>query len=135
MRLWVRSVALLSGLRIWCCHKLWCRSQMCSDLVWLWLWCRQAATALIGPLAWKPPYAAGTALKRQKKNFQKLPGPPQRLPNSPGCPLADPAPATWTCSQFPEALPSLDFAQATPLCLGQAASLLGPVNCVCLKRY
>ena len=37
------------------------------DPVLLWLWLRQAAIALIGPLAWEPPYAAGTALKRQKK--------------------------------------------------------------------
>ena len=34
-------------------------------LLWLWLW--QAATALIRPLAWEPPCAAGVALKRQKK--------------------------------------------------------------------
>ena len=27
MRLWVRSLASLSGLRIWRCHELWCRSQ------------------------------------------------------------------------------------------------------------
>ena len=26
-----------------------------SDLELLWLWCRPAATALIGPLAWEPP--------------------------------------------------------------------------------
>ena len=38
-----------------------------SDPVLLWLWRSPAATALIGPLAWEPPYAAGTALKRQKK--------------------------------------------------------------------
>uniref|UniRef100_A0A8D1TSY2 Piwi like RNA-mediated gene silencing 4 n=1 Tax=Sus scrofa TaxID=9823 RepID=A0A8D1TSY2_PIG len=25
--LWVRSLASLSGLRIWCCYELWCRSQ------------------------------------------------------------------------------------------------------------
>ena len=24
----VQSLALLSGLRIWLCHELWCRSQM-----------------------------------------------------------------------------------------------------------
>ena len=24
---WVQSLALLSGLRIWCCHELWCRLQ------------------------------------------------------------------------------------------------------------
>ena len=32
----------------------------------MWLWRRPAATALIGPLAQEPPYAAGVALKRQK---------------------------------------------------------------------
>ena len=34
--------------------------------VLLWLWRRPATTALIGPLAWEPPYAVGVALKRQK---------------------------------------------------------------------
>ena len=38
-----------------------------SDLMLLWLWHRLAPTALIGPLAWEPPYAAGGAVKRQKK--------------------------------------------------------------------
>jgi len=33
----------------------------------LWLWCRPAATALIQPLAWEPPYAAGAALEKGKK--------------------------------------------------------------------
>ena len=48
----VRSLALLSGLRIWRCHELWCRP---------------AATAPVRPLAWEPPYAEGAAaLKRQK---------------------------------------------------------------------
>ena len=28
-----------------------------KDLVFLWLWCRLAAVALIRPLAWKTPYA------------------------------------------------------------------------------
>ena len=28
MMLRVRTLASLSGLRIWCCHKLWCRLQM-----------------------------------------------------------------------------------------------------------
>ena len=27
VRLWVLSLALLSGLRIQCCHELWCRLQ------------------------------------------------------------------------------------------------------------
>ena len=35
------------------------------DLALLWLWRRPAATALIRPLAWEPPYALGVALKRQ----------------------------------------------------------------------
>ena len=37
------------------------------DLVLLWLWCRLATVALIRPLAWEPPYAAGVALKPKKK--------------------------------------------------------------------
>ena len=33
----------------------------------LWMWCGPAAVAPIGPLVWKPPYAAGMALKSKKK--------------------------------------------------------------------
>ena len=33
----------------------------------LWLWCRLVAVALSWPLAWEPPYARGTDLKRKKK--------------------------------------------------------------------
>ena len=40
-----------------------------SDLAWLWR--RPAATGLIRPLAWEPPYAAGEVLKRQKKKKEK----------------------------------------------------------------
>ena len=36
-----------------------------SDPVLLWLWCRPAATAVIGPLAWEPPYPTGAALKKR----------------------------------------------------------------------
>ena len=28
MGMWVRFLASLGGLGIWCCHELWCRSQM-----------------------------------------------------------------------------------------------------------
>ena len=42
-----------------------------SDLVLLWLWCRPAATTLIQPLAWEPPYAAGVALEKAKRQQQK----------------------------------------------------------------
>ena len=38
-----------------------------SDLMLLWLWCRPAAVAPTGPLAWEPSYAVGVALKSQKK--------------------------------------------------------------------
>ena len=37
-----------------------------SDLALLWLWHRLPAAALIGPLAWEPPYTSGAVLKRQK---------------------------------------------------------------------
>ena len=33
----------------------------------LWLWCRPAATALIRPLAWEPPYAVSADLKKDKR--------------------------------------------------------------------
>ena len=45
-----------------------------SDLVLLWLWYGPVAIALIQPLAWEPPHAAGVALKRpppKKKMFQQ----------------------------------------------------------------
>jgi len=52
MRTQVRSLALLSGLGIWC----YCE-----------LWCRLVALTEICPLAWESPYAVGTALKRKKE--------------------------------------------------------------------
>ena len=42
-----------------------------SDPVLLWLWRRPAATALISPQAWEPPYGAGAALKGQKDKKKK----------------------------------------------------------------
>ena len=42
-----------------------------QDPVLLWLWHKPAATAPIQPLAWKPPYASGVALKRQKTKKKK----------------------------------------------------------------
>ena len=38
-----------------------------SDPMLLWLQCRLAATAPIGPLAWELPYAVGADLKKVKK--------------------------------------------------------------------
>ena len=51
-----------------------------SNLELLWLWCRLAAIAPVGPLSWEPPYAAGVALKKdQKKNDMKVLVVPQSL--------------------------------------------------------
>ena len=69
----VQSLASLSGLRIWCCCELDHRHG--SDPTLLWLWCRPAATALIQPLAWELPYAAGAALNVKQiktKNTQEV---------------------------------------------------------------
>ena len=63
MRIQVRPLASLSGLRIWHCHELWYRSQMWLGSTLLWLWYRPAGAALIRPLAWEIPYAPGLALK------------------------------------------------------------------------
>ena len=74
MRTQVRSLASISGLRIWYCHQLGCRDcRRGSDPMLLWLWCRLAATAPIRPLAWESLYVVGAALKRLKnKTKQKL---------------------------------------------------------------
>ena len=42
------------------------RYELGPNPVWLWLWCRPAAIALIRPLAWELPCALGVALKRQQ---------------------------------------------------------------------
>ena len=55
----------LSGLRIWPSCGVGCRRSL--DPVLLWLWRRLEDAALIRPLARELPYAAGAALKRQKK--------------------------------------------------------------------
>ena len=48
-------------------------AQWVKDSTLLWLWCKPAAVASFRPLAWEPPYAVGTALKRQKtKKFKNL---------------------------------------------------------------
>ena len=41
------------------------------------LWHRPAATALIQPLPWEPPYAAGAALKKKKTKPKTNEAPPQ----------------------------------------------------------
>ena len=41
------------------------------DLALLWLWHRPVATVPMGPLAWEPPYAAGAALEKAKRQKKK----------------------------------------------------------------
>ena len=76
----------IPGLAQWvkdpvCRHELWCRS-------WTWLKFHVAvavagAGALIQPLTWEPPYAAGLALKSKKKE-NKTKSPQNRGPQSTG---------------------------------------------------
>ena len=56
MRTQVQSLSLLSGLKTWHCHELWCRP---------------AATALIRLLAWEFSYALGAAPLPKKKSKEK----------------------------------------------------------------
>ena len=73
MRLWVRFLVLLSGLRIRHCCELWYTGCRCSsDPALLWLWCRLAAVALLRPLAWELPYAVCAALKSKKIKIKKI---------------------------------------------------------------
>ena len=46
-------------------------AQWVRDLAWLWWWHSLAAAAPIQPLAWKPLYATGAALKSKKKKKKK----------------------------------------------------------------
>ena len=59
MRMWVRSLILLSGSATWpsCCE------------LWLCLW--PAAVAPIRSLAWEPPYDARAALEKKEKKKEK----------------------------------------------------------------
>ena len=41
------------------------------DPTLLWLWCRLAAAAPIGPLAWELPYASSAAIKIKKREKKK----------------------------------------------------------------
>ena len=67
MRMRVRSLTSLSGLRIHCCHELWCRSQMWLGSSVAVYRHRPAAVAPIWPLAWEVPYGIGAGLKKKKK--------------------------------------------------------------------
>ena len=66
MRLQVRSLALISELRIQRCHSFGVGRRYGSDPILLCLWHRPAAAAPILPLAREPSYAMGMALEKQK---------------------------------------------------------------------
>ena len=71
---WVRSLALLSGLRIPHCCRLQVVGRRCSSdsvLLWLWLWHGPAAVAPIQPLAWQLPYAINRENNNRNSNFFK----------------------------------------------------------------
>ena len=72
MRLQIRSLASLSGLRIWHCHELWCWSQTWLGSGIAVAWHRPLAIAPITPLAWEPPYAAGATLEKEKRQKKKI---------------------------------------------------------------
>jgi len=70
MRMWALPLALLRGLRIWCCRELWCRLKMRLGS------CVAVAVVLAVSYSfdltprnpwetpWELPYAVGAALKR-----------------------------------------------------------------------
>ena len=72
MRLQVRSLTSLSGLRIGVAMSCGVGHRRGSDPALLWLWCQLAAVAPTRSLAWEPPYAADVALKSKKIKLKKL---------------------------------------------------------------
>ena len=68
MRMWVRSLASVTGLRIQRCLELWCRLQTQLGFRIAVVVCRPAAAA---PLAWKLPYATGAAVKKKQKTKKR----------------------------------------------------------------
>ena len=68
MRMWVQSLALLSGLTSNpMSYDVGHRRRLAPELLRLWF--RTAAVTLIQNLAWALPYATGAALIKLKKKF------------------------------------------------------------------
>ena len=67
MRLQVQSLASLSGLRIWPCCELCCRSQPQLGSMLLWLWCRPASVAPIMTPSLGTSIRCGWSPKKKKK--------------------------------------------------------------------
>ena len=68
MRMWVRSLAPLSGLRL--CFAMSCGvgGRLGWDLALMCLWPKLVAAALIWPLAWELPYALEKKKKRERES-------------------------------------------------------------------
>ena len=64
------DAGLIPNLTQWVAMSCGVGRRRSVDTVLLWLWHRPAATAPMGPLAWKPPYAMGVALKRIKNKIK-----------------------------------------------------------------
>ena len=58
---WVKDLVLLQAVAI--------DHRFSLDPMLLWLWYRLTAAAVIQPLAWESPCAAGVVIKRKKKIF------------------------------------------------------------------
>lgn len=69
LRTHIRSLAPLSGLRLWRCRELRCRSQARLHLAWLWR--RGVATAQIRPLAWELHVLCDPKKKLKKKILKR----------------------------------------------------------------
>ena len=67
MRVWDPSLALLRGVRIQPCCKLWHRFQMWLESSVVVAVVQAEAAAPIRPLFWKLLYAAGATKKKKKK--------------------------------------------------------------------
>ena len=65
----VRSLAFLSGLRIWCFRELWCglQTQLRSGIAVAVVEAGSSAVASIRSQDWEPPYVMGVAPKSKKK--------------------------------------------------------------------
>ena len=59
---WVKDLVL---------PELWCSCRNGSDHTLLWLWYRPVDVALIQPLAWVLPNAAGASLRKEKRKKKK----------------------------------------------------------------
>ena len=110
-RIWVQSLASLSGLRIQRCHELQCRSQMRLQSGIAVAVVQNKATALIRSLAWEPPYAIDGAAKRKKKKERenKPPTCPESWPGGSQVPASlsscQPCPVTGARDPTPPASP------------------------------